>query len=158
MRLYRLGTALHPVWDGTGAGLHGGRWNPVGAQVIYAAGSLALAMLERLVQRRNLGGTLLVEAEVQDDLAIDDLLAAPPPGWRVLGSPEAVAAGGAWLAAGRTALLRVPSAVVPREANYLVNPVHPDAARLRVGAPEPLEWDARLFGIPAPAGRGRAGR
>ena len=92
MRLYRLGTALHPVWDGAGAGLHGGRWNPVGAPVIYAAGSLALAMLERLAQRRNLGGTLLAEAEVPDDLAVDDLLAAPPPGWRVLGSPEAAAA------------------------------------------------------------------
>jgi RES domain-containing protein len=158
LRLYRLGTALHPVWDGAGAGMHGGRWNPVGAPVIYAAGSLSLAMLERLVQRRNLAGTLLVAAEAPDDLAVEDLMAALPPGWRVLGSPEAVAAGGAWLAAGRTALLRVPSAVVPREANYLVNPAHPDAARLRVGVPEPLEWGARLFGIPAPSGRGRGGR
>jgi RES domain-containing protein len=158
LRLYRLGTALHPVWDGTGAAMHGGRWNPVGAPVIYAVGSLSLAMLERLVQRRNLGGTLLVEAEAPDDLAVEDLMSAPPPGWCVLGSPEAVAVGGAWLSAGRTALLRVPSAVVPREANYLVNPAHPDAARLRVGAPEPLEWDARLFGIPGPSGRGRGGR
>jgi RES domain-containing protein len=158
LRLYRLGTAMHPIWDGTGAATHGGRWNPVGAPVIYAAGSLALAMLERLVQRRNLAGTLVVEAEVPEGIAVDDLLAAPPPGWRALGSPEAAAAGGAWLAAGRTALLRVPSAVVPREANYLVNPAHPDATRLRVGATEPLEWDARLFGIPAPPSRGRGGR
>lgn len=150
MRLYRLGTALHPVWDGTGAALHGGRWNPPGVAVIYAAGSLALAMLERLVQRRDLGGTLLVEAEVPDDVSREDLLADPPPGWRALGSPEAAAAGGAWAAAGRTALLRVPSALVPREANWVVNPTHPDAARIRVGAPEPLEWDPRLFGVPAP--------
>jgi RES domain-containing protein len=155
LRLFRLGTAMHPVWDGTGAGIHGGRWNPAGTPVIYAAGSLALAMLERLVQRRNLGGALLAEAEVPEDVAVDDLMTAPPPGWRALGSPEAAAAGGAWLAGGRTALLRVPSAVVPREANYLVNPAHPDAARVRVGAPEPLEWDPRLFGIPAPADRRR---
>lgn len=138
--------------------MHGGRWNQVGAPVIYAAGSLSLAMLERLVQRRNLGGTLLVEAEAPDDLAVEDLTSAPSAGWRVLGSPEAVAAGSSWLAAGRTALLRVPSAVVPREANYLVNPAHPDAASLRVGAPQPLEWDARLFRIRAPEGRGRGGR
>jgi RES domain-containing protein len=149
---------MHPVWDGTGAAIHGGRWNPIGAAVIYATSSLALAMLERLVQRRNLGGTLVVEAEVPEGIAIDDLMAAPPPGWRLLGSPEAAAAGGAWLAARRTTLLRVPSAVVPREANYLVNPAHPDATRIRVGAPEPLEWDARLFGIPAPPSRGRGGQ
>lgn len=158
LRLYRLGTALHPVWDATGAGLHGGRWNPAGAPVIYAAGSLALAMLERLVQRRNLGSTLLVEAEVPNDIAVEDLTAAPPPGWRELGSPSAAAAGAAWVAGGRAALLRVPSVVVPREANYVVNPAHPATARIRVSAPEPLEWDSRLFGIPAPREGRREGR
>jgi RES domain-containing protein len=45
----------------------------------------------------------------------------------------------------------VPSALVPREANYLVNPEHPDTSRLTVSDPEPLEWDARLFGIAPPA-------
>lgn len=155
MLLYRLGTVAHPVWDGAGARMHGGRWNPVGSAAIYAAGSLALAMLERLVQRRSLGSTLLAEAEAPDDLPVEDLLGSPPEGWRELGSPEAVAAGAAWLARGRTALLRVPSAVAPREANYLVNPLHPDAARIRVRPPEPLAWDPRLFGIPAPAGMGR---
>ncbi len=117
--------------------------------VIYASGTQSLAMLERLVQRRNLGRTLLVEAEVPPGLEIDDLMDRPPPNWRALGSPEAVAAGAAWLAAGRTALLRVPSALVPREANYLVNPAHADAGQIGVGAPEPLEWDLRLFGVPA---------
>jgi RES domain-containing protein len=158
VRLYRLGTTAHPVWDGAGAGAHGGRWNPIGAPVIYAAGSLALAMLERLVQRRNLGGTLLVEAEAPDDLPVEDLVASPPDGWRELSSPAAAAAGAAWIMAGRTALLRVPSAVVPREANYVVNPAHPDGARIRAGAPEPLDWDPRLFGIPAPATGGRGAR
>lgn len=151
MRVYRLGTALHPLWDGTGAALHGGRWNPPGVPVIYAAATLSLAMLERLVQRRNLRGTLLVEAEVPDSLGWDDLLHNPPPGWQALGSPEAAAAGGAWAAAGRTALLRVPSALVPREANWVINPAHPDALAIRTGSPEPLDWDPRLFGAPLPA-------
>lgn len=138
------------MWDGTGAAAYGGRWNPAGVPVIYAAGSLSLAMLERLVQRRNLGDTVMVEADVPDDLAIEDLLDQPPPNWRALGSPEAAAAGGAWVASGRTSLLRVPSALVPREANYLVNPAHPDTSRIRVSAPVALEWDARLFGVPRP--------
>ena len=151
MRLYRLGNRAHPVWDGGGAAAVGGRWNPVGTPVIYAAGSLALAMLERLVQRLNFGETLLVEAIVPDELAIEDMLAKPPRNWRSLGSPEAAVAGGAWAANRRSALLRVPSALVPREPNYLVNPAHPDAARIVVGQPEPLEWDPRLFAIPAPS-------
>ena len=153
MQLYRLGTNLHPIWDGTGAALYGGRWNPPGVSVIYAAGSLSLAMLERLVQRRNLTGTILVEAMADDDIPIEDLLDNPPSNWRALGSPEAQAVGAHWVAGGRTALLRVPSALVPREPNYVINPAHPDAGRIRPGGPERLEWDPRLFGIPAPRGR-----
>ncbi len=149
-KLFRLGSARFPVWDGAGAAAYGGRWNPPGVPVIYAAGTLSLAMLERLVQRRDLGHTLLVEAEVPAGLKVEDLLASPPPNWRALGSPEAVAAGGALLASGRTPLLRVPSALVPREANFLVNPSHPDASRIIVHLPEVLEWDARLFGVRAP--------
>ena len=150
LKLFRLGTASFPVWDGAGAAAQGGRWNPAGVPVIYAAATLSLAMLERLVQRRNLRRTLIVEAEVPADLPIEDLLDCPPPHWRALSSPQAAAAGGTWAASCRTALLRVPSALVPREANYLINPAHPGASRIRVGAPEPLDWDARLFGVPTP--------
>ena len=94
LKLFRLGTAAFPGWDGAGAAAQGGRWNPPGIPVIYTAGTLSLAMLERLVQRRNLGRTLLVEAEVPAELAVEDLMARPPPNWRALGSPEAVAGGG----------------------------------------------------------------
>ena len=150
MLIYRLGTSRYPVWGGTGAAVRGGRWNPPGASMIYAAATQSLAMLERLMQGADLGDTLLVEAEVPDDLPFEDLLRSPPSGWADMGSPSARAAGAGWLAAGCTALLRVPSAVVPREANWVVNPAHPDAARIRVGAPETMAWDPRLFGIPAP--------
>jgi hypothetical protein len=93
LKLFRLGTAAFPVWDGAGAAAQGGRWNPPGIPVIYAAGTLSLAMLERLVQRRNLGRTLFVEAEVPAELAVEDLMARPPQNWRALGSPEAMAEG-----------------------------------------------------------------
>src|SRR3954454_4051936 len=117
---------------------------------IYAAGTESLAMLEWLVQRSSLHRTIMVAAEVPDDLAVTDWMDNPPPNWRGIGSPEAAAAGGAWLSARRTALLRVPSALVPHEPNYVVNPLHPGAARIQVGQPEPVRWDPRLFGIPAP--------
>ncbi len=112
MRLYRLGGSAFPIWDGGGAAAYGGRWNPPGMPVIYAAGTLSLAMLERLVQRQDLGNTLMVVADIPPALAIEDLLEHPPPNWRALGSPEAAAAGGEWLASRRTPLLPVPSAMV----------------------------------------------
>jgi RES domain-containing protein len=152
VRFYRLGTNLHPVWDSSGAALYGGRWNPPGVPVIDTAGTLSLAMLERLVQRHNLRGTILVEADVPDDIEMDDLMTNPPENWRALGSPEAQAAGAAWVVAGRTPVLRVPSALVPREPNYVINPAHPDAAVIHPHRPEPLEWDPRFFGIPHPRG------
>ena len=148
MLVYRLGTDAHPIWDGAGAAAHGGRWNLIGQPAIYAAGTLSLAMLERLVQRRNLGRILKVRAELPDDVEIDDLMARPPAGWRALGSPEAAAAGGAWLRDGRAAVLRVPSVLVPTQANYMINPLHHDAARIVVSETEHLDWDARLFSIP----------
>jgi RES domain-containing protein len=114
------------------------------------AAKQSLAMLERLVQRRELDNTPVVEAEVPPNLAIEDLLRSPPPNWSALGSPEAAAAGGAWLAAGRSPLLRAPSALVPQEPNFVVNPAHPDASSIVVRSPMILEWDARLFGVPAP--------
>ncbi|HVC58759.1 MAG TPA: RES domain-containing protein [Acetobacteraceae bacterium] len=150
MRVWRLGTAAHPIWDGAGAALHGGRWNPVGVPAIYAASSISLAMLERLVQRNKLARTFIVEAVVPDDLALTDLMDDPPSNWRALDSPTAMRSGGLWFAELRTALSRVPSAVIPREANYVINPAHPYAGRIQVMPPDPLVWDSRLFGIPSP--------
>ncbi len=105
-------------------------------------------MLERLVQRAGFGSAMVVTAHAPDDMAVTDLLDAPPHGWMALGSPEAVAAGAAWLRAGVTALLRVPSALVPSEPNFAINPAHPDADRIVATDPVPLMWDPRLFGIP----------
>ncbi len=150
MRVWRLGTAAHPIWDGAGAARHGGRWNPVGVPAIYAASSISLAMPERLVQRNNLARTFILEAVVPDDLVMTDLMDDPPPNWRALDSPTAAQSGGRWLAELRTTLLRVPSAIVPREANYVINPAHPDAGRIQVVPPDPLAWNPRLFRIPSP--------
>ncbi len=146
MRVVRLGTDAHPIWDGGGAAVRGGRWNPSGFPVIYAAGSLSLAMLEFLAQGKDFDRTFLVEAVIPDDVAIDDLTDRPPPNWRELDSPTALRAGRDWLVARRTAVLRVPSALVPREANFMINPAHPQATRIRPTDPAPLDRDPRLFG------------
>ena len=99
MRVVRLGTDAYPIWDGSGAAVRGGRWNPTGFPVIYAAGSLSLAMLEFLAQGKDFDRTFLVDADIPDNIAIDDLMAQPPPNWRELDSPAALRAGRDWLAA-----------------------------------------------------------
>lgn len=59
--------------------------------------------------------------------------------------PDTVAFGDAWLAAGRTAVLRVPSFIVPESTNLLVNPLHPAVARIRIADQRPFTFDACLW-------------
>ena len=54
--------------------------------------------------------------------------------------------GDAWIRECRTAMLVVPSVVARRESNVLINPQHPDFRLISAGTPEPVLWDARLFG------------
>lgn len=150
MLIYRLGTPLHPVWDGSGAARWGGRWNDVDLPAIYAAATLSLAMLEYLVQRVRSKRTLLVEADVLAHLPVEDAFNAPPLGWSFGNGDAAKAFGSEWLRSRRTPILRVPSVVVPRECNYVVNPDHPLAASIVASDPEPLVWDDRLFAARQP--------
>ena len=140
----------HAPLDGEGARLYGGRWNPPGVAVVYASASLSLATLELLV---HVGAPDLlpddlvaVEMEVPDSLPVETLSAADlPRGWAAYPAPRALAAlGKAWVAAGKTAILRVPSAVIPAEGNVLVSPSHADAKRVTVESRKPFRWDARL--------------
>ncbi|MBW6399899.1 RES domain-containing protein [Roseomonas sp. HJA6] len=150
LRVVRIARAAHPVWSGIGAAMVGGRWNAVGVPVIYAASSKALSMLEVLVQGGDMAAPRdAVAAIIPDTVAIEEL-SPLPEGWREIDSPAAMAAGTEWAVSGRTAVLRVPSAIVPEEPNYLVNPAHPAAARIAVTDPVRVEWDPRLFGIVGP--------
>ena len=149
MRIYRIADGRHPLWDGTGAMLVGGRFNSSGRPVIYGATSYAGAMLEVLVHARigKVPNTqLVVEAEVPEGTAVERA-AAPslPADWDAPDSISARTYGDAWLAERRTAILLVPSVVAREEWNVLVNPAHPLAASIVVGVPRPAVWDERLF-------------
>jgi RES domain-containing protein len=149
MRIFRIADRRHPVWSGTGAMLVGGRFNSPGRPVIYGALNFAGAMLEVLVHAR-IGKVpkhhVWVEAQVPEDVPIERVTAEDlPAGWH---APDAQAAwrfGDQWIEEGRSAILVVPSVVARAECNAVVNPAHPDAARLVVSAPQPVVWDQRLF-------------
>src|SRR5215217_6516134 len=129
MLLFRLSRRVHPPLDGEGARLYGGRWNSPGVPVVYAASHLSLAVLELLVHTDPdlLPADLVAhEVELPDDLSVERVdLATLPDDWRdVPDHPACRAIGDAWAAEARAAVLVVPSAVVPQEANWLLNPRH----------------------------------
>jgi RES domain-containing protein len=149
MQIYRIGDERHPLWDGTGAALVGGRWNSPGRQVIYGSLSFACAMLE-ILAHANIGRVPVTHrflvADVPDDITVERHSAASlPVGWDIDNSSSARSFGDMWLAEARSAVLLVPSVVARLESNALVNPLHPDAARLKISVSEKVVWDKRLF-------------
>jgi RES domain-containing protein len=147
--VYRLAKRRYRVYDGSGAALEGARWNSPGRLVIYASEHYATALLERLVQagRTQLPGALHAAAiEIPDDVPAEEFNPAAVPGWDADESATARAFGDDWHASGRSAVLIVPSLPgQPVERNFVINPGHPDAARIRVGPSFDVVWDGRLF-------------
>jgi RES domain-containing protein len=149
MIAYRIADARHPIYDGTGAMLHGGRWNSVGHRVIYAAQSYAGAMLEVLVHA-NLSVPpkhhRVVRITIPQEVQIETLSASDLPNWDAEDVTAAQFFGNLWLRESRTAVLRVPSVVTEgREYNVLINSLHKQAALIQTSNPEPVRWDLRLF-------------
>ena len=137
------------AFDGEGARLYGGRWNSPGVAAVYASESRALATLEVLAGLQTnspLPGYVLIPAEFEDALVVTIELAELPGEWRDNPPPSSTQRiGDRWVARGESAVLRVPSALVPREWNYLFNPGHPDFPSVLVGEQEPLAIDPRLL-------------
>lgn len=136
------------AFDGEGARRFGGRWNSPGTAVVYVAETRALALLEVLVGLRStrvLGTYVLIPVRFDDELVEEVAREGLPEGWRRSPpGPETRRAGDAWVAEARSAVLRVPSAVVPDESNFLLNPAHPDFGRIEIGEPEAFAVDPRL--------------
>ena len=136
--------------SGEGARRAGGRWNDRGSPVVYLAESIALATLEILVHLQDaetLSKYALVEIAFDSDLVQKLRPEDLPADWNVFPHPASTKAlGRQWLDARSSVLLKVPSSVSPREANYLLNPEHPDASRVEVEAVLEHAFDPRLFG------------
>jgi RES domain-containing protein len=144
--------------SGEGAERYGGRWNPKGLALVYASSSLSLAILELLVQT---GARVMPEAlcsiriDIPEDLDILELgLEVLPEGWRGYPAPASLQEiGRDWIERGASALLSAPSAVVPEESNYLLNPEHPDFGRLSILSVSKLNLDFRLAELLRPGER-----
>jgi RES domain-containing protein len=150
--VYRLAKRRYPVYDGTGAAQEGARWNSPGRTLIYASEHYATALLEKLVHagRTALPGSHHAAAiTIPDDLPTEIFEPSAVPGWELEDSGPAREYGDAWHAAARSAVLIVPSLPgQPIERNFIINPAHPNAGRIRVSPPFDVIWDGRLFGPP----------
>ena len=149
MLAYRIADARHPIFDPTGAMLHGGRWNSMGQRVIYAAETFAGAMLEILVHA-NLSAPpkhhRVVRIHIPAEVMVETVSVVNLQGWDAEDVRAARVFGDAWVASGRTAVLKVPSVITHgREHNLVLNTQHPQFHLITAEPPEDVQWYRRLF-------------
>jgi RES domain-containing protein len=145
-RLYR--TAHGPGLDGIGGLFADGRWHSLGERVVYFGGSAAIVVLERLAHTDPdlLPNDLqLASFEFSDPVPRTQVeeFAALPPNWQR--NENATRAIGASWRCGSSCLLEVPSAILPEERNFMLNPDHPDARRLKLVQHRRFTFDPRLI-------------
>ncbi|MEJ7712564.1 MAG: RES domain-containing protein [Pyrinomonadaceae bacterium] len=129
----------------------GGRWNTRGTRIVYAAGSLALAALEMLVHLDDdsmLFEYSFVPAKVPPELILPvEKYRALPKNWSASPAPLAIQRiGDGWAHESASAVLEVPTSIIPLEKNYLLNPSHADFSRIELGEPQGFVFDGRLRG------------
>lgn len=150
--VWRLASARYGdhAFDGEGARLYGGRWNHPGTAMVYCSSTLSLATLEYFVHLEpDLAppDLVAVAADLPAGLDVEALeIEALPVNWRSYPAPERLRdLGTGWVRSGRTAVLQVPSSVIPHEMNVLLNPAHPDFAKIHLRAAEPFSFDPRMW-------------
>ena len=138
------------AFSGEGAREFGGRWNNPGTAVVYTAHTNPWPRSEMLVHLDSsdlLQEYVLIAVEFEPSLVTRvELAALPVTGLRIRHRQKFGPIGDEWILAGTSAVLQVPSALVPGESNFLLNPGHQDFARLSFGKPLSFRFDPRLKG------------
>jgi RES domain-containing protein len=136
------------AFNGEGARLYGGRWNSAGLSLIYTSGTKALAALESLVHLNPPVIFKYLAIPIEFDKALVERIAPgslpadwtdePPP-------PSTKEIGDTWVKQARSAVLEIPSVIIPGESNYLLNRAHPNFKKILIGKPDPFSFDPRLL-------------
>jgi len=149
MILYRIAKCIYADdLSGTGARLYGGRWNSEGKSMVYLASSRSLAMLEALVHLSPTilpDGFCMVMLEVPDNI-VEVNMSLLPENWNTYPEQNILKQiGNAFLHEKKHLLMKVPSALVKEEYNYLLNPLHPQAVRVKIVSKISFSFDERLI-------------
>ena len=141
MTIYRMHRRVRSAADYTGAMLAGGRWNPIGVPMLYAAECLSLACVEVLVH--------LDKSQLPRDYAWSETELPNMPELLPVSDLSHVAscqaAGHAFVTSGCDLAVQVPSIVIPEEVNVLLNPRHASYRDLVWSESRPFRFDPRLF-------------
>ena len=147
MQLWRL--SRHESLSGEGGRRYGARWHSPGSPIVYLAESPPGALIEILVHLELDESELppayrLLRVTAPDKLRTSRLRVPSGDAWKS-NLPLTRRIGDSWLKSKRSALARVPSAILPNTFNYLLNPLHPDAARITIAESKSAAIDPRLI-------------
>ncbi len=126
-----------------------GRWNGAGRKVIYTAESIPVAFMENMVRRKGLGFNdlfAIMVIDIPDTLAVSEIAPSSlAKGWRDYKDYSICqAAGNNWYDQGSSLVLKVPSAILPTNYNYVLNATHPDFRLIKLLGSSPLIPDERI--------------
>ena len=149
MVLYRVSrTKYANDLTGEGARLHGGRWNHISIPCIYTSESRALAVLEYTVNvniddiPRSLSFTTF---EVPDTNIQEVKLVDLPGNWTEASAPSSTKDFGSKILSGLASpIIKIPSAIIPQEFNYLLNPLHADSSHFKILSVQDFVYDVRI--------------
>jgi RES domain-containing protein len=151
MKLFRLSKLKYSKdLSGKGAELAGGRWNSKGTAMLYTSGSLALSTTEVAVHVP-LGilpkGYYAITYEVPTSVSIQELsIKDLPKDWKSIPhSHSTQQIGDLFIKSNAALILKVPSAVIRGDFNFLINPSHPDLVKIKIRNVQEYEFDERLF-------------
>ncbi len=134
--------------SGEGARLFGARWNSKGNAVVYTSNTISLSLLEVLIHNASydeIRTNVLMTIQINADVDIQEIkLAKLKRDW-LEDDNSTRYIGDEFLTSGSSLLLKVPSAIIPEESNYLINPKHKDFKKVKITSAEVFAFDSRLF-------------
>jgi RES domain-containing protein len=134
--------------SGAGSQLNGGRWNAVGVPVVYSSESISLCLLEVLANANTLEKLQLLqlaEIEIPENLPFDEIHLGElkKEWWRDVEYSQWL--GSEILKEKKALIIKCPSAIVERENNYLINPLHPSFKKINIKTVNDFRFDERIF-------------
>ena len=150
MKVFRLSRKKYAKsLSGKGAALSGNRWNSKGIEMVYTAASRALAMAEVAVHvsiARLPKDYMMLEIEIPKSVSICELKKKPKKGWND-NPPTSISQelGDNFIRDGECCVIKVPSAVVQGDFNYLINSYHLDFKKIKITSAVAFPFDTRMF-------------
>jgi RES domain-containing protein len=127
------------------------RWNKKGEDVIYTGSSRSLSTLELIVHRNfikpEIKYRVMIISVPDDDQLVKTFKSSElPENWRQLKAYSHLQKmGSEWFNSKETLLLKIPSAIIPFEFNYIINTEHPEFKNVKLVRTENYFWDERLL-------------